>query len=510
MIAGNMTTSVLSIYATAAAGSLILAQYLWKRWNTLHKLNLPPSPKGYPIVGNVFSLPSELEHLAYMELGQELKSDIILLKMFDFNLVVLNSAEAASDLLEKRSGIYSDRTCPNMVKDPTLFDWSRHMSLLGYNDLWRSHRRMMNNWLNVRASSQFHDSQERQARVLLSRLLPVSELSHPFGPVMKEYYRSMAASIFQTTYGYHIDSTDDKFFAGTREALNNLFKASMRTNFLVNTFPVLSYVPDWMPGTQWKRVAREWKAQKDWVVDSVYQWAKDQFAGGTAEPSILSSLFGHEVVSQWSGEEADSHLKEMAIIICAGALDPPSNTLVKFTAAMVLNPQVQEKAQKEIDAVTGQNRLPTMSDRDRMPYVQNLILEVMRWHPVLPMALPHVCFKDDVYRGYDIPKGTVLMGNLWAMSRDENVYKDAETFNPDRFLDSNVPPLPIFGWGRRKCPGNHYGEASIFIAVASLLATYTFTPKRDGNGQEIPPNIEAAGNSLALCVSKYLQIRMEN
>ncbi|KAG8688520.1 hypothetical protein FRC08_011396 [Ceratobasidium sp. 394] len=72
-----------------------------------------------------------------------------------------------------------------------------------------------------------------------------------------------------------------------------------------------------MPGTEWKRTAREWKAQKDWLVDSVYQWANDQFNKGTAEPSIMSSIFGC-VITQWSGVEADTYLKEMAIIICAG------------------------------------------------------------------------------------------------------------------------------------------------------------------------------------------------
>ncbi|KAG9124635.1 hypothetical protein FRC07_010845 [Ceratobasidium sp. 392] len=383
----NMVISTFPFYTTATAASLLLARYLWKRWAALSILNLPPSPKGYPIVGNVFSLPSELEHLAYMELSTQLNSDLIFLKMFDFNLVVLNSAEAASDLMEKRSGIYSDRACPNMVKDPTLFDWSKHMSLLGYTDLWRSHRRMMNIWLNVRASSQFHELQERQARVLLGRLLPVSELAHPHDKMLREFNRSMAASIFQTVYGYHVEDVDDKFFAGLREALDNLFKASMRTNFLVNTFPILSYIPDWMPGTQWKRVAREWKAQKDWAVDSVYQWSKDRFVRGDLEPSVLRSVFGHEVTSQWTGEDADDHLKEMAIIVCAGALDPPSNTILKFVAAMLLNPHTLEKAQQEVDLVTGQNRLPTMSDRHRMPYVQNVISEVMRWHPVLPMGM---------------------------------------------------------------------------------------------------------------------------
>ncbi|GAB1524736.1 hypothetical protein RhiTH_007890 [Rhizoctonia solani] len=170
---------------------------------------------------------------------------------------------------------------------------------------------------------------------------------------------------------------------------------------------------------------------------------------------------------------------------------------------MVLNPKIQARAQKEIDDVIGNLKLPKVEDQARLPYVRNLIMETLRWHPVLPTALPHVCYEDDVYRGYDIPKGTVLIGNLWAMSRDETLYKDSDTFNPDRFLDPNVPPFPAFGWGRRKCPGLYYGQDTVFVAVASLLATFTFKRKLDSNGQEIVPKIEHGSNSLTLGLEPF-------
>ncbi|KAG9083445.1 hypothetical protein FRC06_004530 [Ceratobasidium sp. 370] len=221
----------------------------------------------------------------------------------------------------------------------------------------------------------------------------MSELSHPFEDVTKRFY-----------------STNDHFFAGTRKAQENLFNASMRT---INVFPILSYVPNWMPDTQWNRTAREWKVQQDWLVNSVYQWAKGQFAKGTDKRSIMRSIFGREVVTQWS------------------AISGP------------------DAARSELDT-----------------------------------------------EGYVVAPGS----SYGAMSRDENVYKDAETFNADRFLDPKVPALPVLGWDRRKCPGNHYGEASVFISDVSLLASYTISGRRDENGQEIVPKIELARNALALHV----------
>lgn len=80
---------------------------------------------------------------------------------------------------------------------------------------------------------------------------------------------------------------------------------------------------------------------------------------------------------------------------------------------MALYPDVQKKAQAELDRVVGQGRLPDFSDRDTLPYVTALIKETIRWHIVTPTALPHATVQDDVYNGYFIPKGSTVLPNLW-------------------------------------------------------------------------------------------------
>lgn len=448
-------------------------------------------------------MPPGTEHIAYMKLGQQLHSDIIYLKMLGQSIIILNSAKAASDLFEKRSAKYSDRKNSPMVRDPTLLDWPGHPGLVGYNDLWRSHRRMLNNWLNARAATQFHESHERQVRVLLRRLLDVSNFDHPFEQTESEFFLAMASSMFLSAYGYQVQGHNDPFFKGAKEAIEHLFSAHMYTNFWVNIFPALTYVPAWVPGAGWKRTAKEWREQKNWTLNSTLQWTKDQVAAGSAESSILGALLDHKLTSNWTQEDKEYRLKELGMVLYSGGTDTSSNVLVEFVAAMVLNPEVQKKAQQEIDSIIGPLRLPTVADEERLPYVRNLILETLRWHPVLPTAVPHVCYEDDVYRDYDIPKGTVLIGNVWAMSRDESIYKNPEDFNPDRFLDPKVPPLPGFGWGRRKCPGVYYGQAAVFVFIASLLATFTFSKKLDSNGQEITPKIEDGSNSMTLGLKPF-------
>lgn len=84
-----------------------------------------------------------------------------------------------------------------------------------------------------------------------------------------------------------------------------------------------------------------------------------------------------------------------------------------FFLAMSVFPNVQKKAQEEIDRVVGPNRLPTYADRENLPYINAMVKEVLRWHPVAPMGLPHTSTEDDECEGYLIPKGSMLFGNVW-------------------------------------------------------------------------------------------------
>ena len=80
---------------------------------------------------------------------------------------------------------------------------------------------------------------------------------------------------------------------------------------------------------------------------------------------------------------------------------------------MMVFPDIQRKAQEEIDRVIGQDRLPTFKDRNNLPYIEATVKEVLRWHPVAPMGLPHTSTEDDICEGYLIPKGAMLLPNIW-------------------------------------------------------------------------------------------------
>ncbi|CAE6337602.1 unnamed protein product [Rhizoctonia solani] len=434
-----------------------------------------------------------------MKLGKQSNTDVFSLNIFGKSILVLNSAQAASELLEKRSAKYSDRDLGTMLTNPALLDWGNSVVGAGYGELWRHYRRMLNNWLNARGVVQFHELQQHQARLLLKRLLKAAEGPKPFHHVRDEFFYAIACNMFQLGYGYCLQSHNDPWYQQATLAVDIFTKAPLISNFLVNAFPVLVYVPDWFPGTGWKRTAKAWKAIKQKALDEPYEWVKLQVAAGTTEHSILSNLLqDHKLVSDLSIEERDKRLKELALIIYGGGTDTSGSLLVSFVAAMTQSPEAQIKAQKELDHVLGPMTLPTFEDKERLPYVRNLIQEVMRLYPAIPAGVPHVCFEDDVYRGYTIPKGTSV-----AISRDEENYPNPEVFDPDRYLDPNVPLAPGFGWGRRKCPGVYFAEDSAFIFIASMLSVFTFSKKADADGKEIEPVIECGPSALSLELNPF-------
>ncbi|EUC58425.1 cytochrome P450 family protein [Rhizoctonia solani AG-3 Rhs1AP] len=457
------------LYLALSTIIFTLLLYNWRQ-SSRRTLVRPPTPTRLPLIGNLLSLPPGSEHVAYTKLGDQLKSDIVFLEMLGLNIIVLNSAEDATELLEKRAARFSDRISARALAHPDLFDWPNSVAFLPYNDIWRFQRRMLNGLLNLKAVPKFHNLQEHHARCLLQRLLELTHHPQQFEGVKKEIFylleSTMASPMFKLAYGYDLQGKDDSFLREATLTLYNGFRAVMFANFYVNFIPALMYVPGWFPGAGWKRKLRAWRAQKDQAISAPYNWVKERVADGTAQSSVLGAILqDSSLYSGLSPDIRDNNLEQLGIMIHAGKQS--STALLNFVAAMTLYPNIQEKAQLELDTVLGPGTIPTISDRERLPYINNLILELFRWRPILPIAIPHVCYEDDVYKGYDILKGDIV-----AMGRDKSIYANPEEFNPDRFLDPNVPSAPVFGWGRRKCPGLHFGEASAFIVLTSILSMF--------------------------------------
>ncbi|KAG9101403.1 hypothetical protein FRC06_003044 [Ceratobasidium sp. 370] len=328
-------------------------------------------------------MPKEFEYLGFAKLAKEIGSDIFSLSFFGTTIIVLNSAQPAVDLFEKRSAIYSDRILPPALGEPSLMDWRNLVPFVSYTDLWRKYRRMMHIWLGKQAIPAFYLSQQHQARLLLQRLLEKSSSLGTSEELDLEFFRTTAATMLRSVYGYDLQSVDDPFLSGIKEVVDHIAKAAQPSR------------------AGWKKTLREWRKQKETVVK------------GVNNVSIVASLLGE--VDKWGQNETEASLciQEAAIALFGGGTDTTANTLAVFVLAMLLFPTTQSKAQQEIDTVVGTDRLPAMEDQASLPYVGRLIQEVLRWQPVTPLGVPHVCAEENEYRGYRFPRGAIVFGNIW-------------------------------------------------------------------------------------------------
>lgn len=183
-----------------------------------------------------------------------------------------------------------------------------------------------------------------------------------------------------------------------------------------------------------------------------------------------------------------------AAIFIAGSDTTFATTLVGILN-LLLNPTVFHKARSLLDQTIGLDRLPSLKDREHpdLLYVEYIVQEIVRWRPLSPLGVPHKSLEDDIYNEMFIPQGTNVFFNTWAMSRDETIYKDPDSFNPDRYIPveqggAGEPYLKgPFGFGRRICVGRHLALASVWIVLATLISTVDISKAVDSNGEEIEP-----------------------
>ncbi|KDN36310.1 hypothetical protein RSAG8_10932, partial [Rhizoctonia solani AG-8 WAC10335] len=482
-------TAVPIVVASVILGGL--SALIYKRQQGKHRLPLPPSPKRDPIIAHLRCMPTEYEEVVYKAWGDELGSHIISVNLLGQVIIVLNSLEDANELLVKRAVHYSNRLQVPMLSSPRLTGWGNGTALLNYGDRLRGQRKITHEVLQKQTLKSIWPAMVKQTRISMQHISGTTNLE-------SEIARMVGAVVLQSAYGYEAADAGDPMVEIAKAGMRGFSDASMPADFLVNVLPWLEYIPSWFPGAQWKRNALAWNKAREDLITIPFEWTKKQMATGIAQPStlnaILTGLAGDESNAVRVNEE--DRIKWAIASLYGGAMDTTTASILVFLVAMIHNPDVQAKAQEELDVIIGDQRLPEMEDQDSLPYISRVIKEVLRWRPVAPLGVPHACAEDDTYKGYFIPKGTVVMGNAWAMRHNPEVYSDPESFNPDRFIDPTTPDPPVFGFGRRICPGQHFAEASLFLAVATMLTVFDIRPVKDEQGNSIIPDSKLTGKSL--------------
>lgn len=377
--------------------------------------------------------------------------------------------------------------------------WGRTLTFLRSGPQFQLHRKLIQSNFTKSAITQYRGLQEREARIAVHGIMQ--------DPANWEAItrRFSSAIVLSIGFGVAIDSNDHPYLKLTEDANYATTNGGSPASTIVDYFPIFKYVPNWLARSKPLKHARDCKHAILNLHEIPFANLQREMKEGVARDCIAQTLLEQLAAREEKGEVNDLSAEDIkgacGAIFIAGA-NTTWTTIIMCILNLLLNPAVLKKAQAEIDAVVGTDRLPSFEDRERLRYIDFIVQEAFRWAPLSPIGIPHRSIEDDTYNGMFIPAGTTVYANARAMCYNETMYKDPSKFNPDRFTPSEEGGAGEqfaqgpFGFGRRICPGNHLAAASVWIILTTLLQTVDILPAIDKDGKEIYP-VPALSNGLS-------------
>lgn len=266
---------------------------------------------------------------------------------------------------------------------------------------------------------------------------------------------------------------------------------------LADFYPILRYIPTFLSAA--KIEAHQHQSHEIKLYTDIWLRAKSTILEN--EKGTRVCVCDEIVKVQQQEDFSEEYAAYIPGQLWEAGSDTTSTELYSFFQALLLYPEAQAKGQAEVDRVIGSHRMPTLDDMDQLPYVRACVKETLRWLPTAVLgALPHATTEDDIYEGYNIPKNSTVVLNVWAIHRDPVRHSDPERFVPDRYLgdkkSSQESSTSIdvserdhfgFGSGRRICPGMSVADRSMLLGIARTFWAFDVKPKFDATGEPKVP-----------------------
>lgn len=362
--------------------------------------------------------------------------------------------------------------------------WGLTLTFLRWGPRWKLHRRLFQTTLTQSAIKTFRPMQTQEAHKAVRSLLASPKDWHDTTLLLA------TSIIFRIAYGQAVTSRASPYTAMAHAANNATTNGGIAGSTVVDVFPLARYLlPSCLSPAL--RHARQSRVAIRTIHDVPWGNSMRDIVAGTAAPSFMKKHYEAWTANAKAGVPQETTLDDLkgatAAVFIAGG-NSTWGTMLTLMLFLTKYRHVQRRVQDELDAVVGEARLPSFDDRPALTYLDAFMQECMRVLPLNPLVIPHCTLQDDVYKGMFIPAGSVVFANTKAMSSNPAMYRDPEVFDPDRFLARGESfPVGNFGFGRRKCPGNHLALASVYIFVATLMSIFELEKVVDAKGKEVEP-----------------------
>ncbi|EEF46438.1 flavonoid 3-hydroxylase, putative [Ricinus communis] len=476
-----MDAALTLLCLTLPVAFFFLSKLFTSRHYYNRSLNLPPGPKPWPIIGN-FNLIGHLPHQSLHKLSQKF-GPIMQLKFGSYPVVIVSSAEMAKQILRTNDHIFASRPQTAAGKY-TTYNYS-NVTWAPYGAYWRQGRKIyLHELFSSKRLDSYHDIRVEEMRAFVSRIHTLSVTGKPI--LLKDHLsRATLSIISRIVLGkkYFITESESESLSESETSVITTlgeFQKILDELFLLNG---VMNIGDWIPWlafldlqgyvkrmkalkVKWDRfhdhVLGEHKAKKAEVKNFVPKDMVDLLLQLADDPELEVKLNNDSV-------------KGFIQDLIAGGTDTSATTVEWAMSELLKQPSLIKKATEELDRVIGKERWVEEKDIPQLPYIDAIMKETMRKHPVAVMLAPHYALEDAKVNGHDIAKGTTVFINTWSIGRDPLLWDDPEEFRPERFLGKAIDvkgqsfELLPFGSGRRMCPGYSLGLKMIQSSLANLL-----------------------------------------
>ncbi|KAJ9559784.1 hypothetical protein OSB04_004944 [Centaurea solstitialis] len=442
---------------------ILLSSYLFIRRKNPE--NLPPSVfPSLPIIGHLYLLKPPL-YRTFAKLASK-SGPVLHLRLGSRRVLLVSSASAAEECLAKNDVVFAGR--PKTLFSKIIGVNNTSLVSSPYGDNWRNLRRIASvEVLSIHRLNEFHDIRVDESRLLVRKLISSSILSNSYTNSNSSYsHVNMKSAFYEFTLNVMMRMISGKrYFGGDIPAVEEegrRFREILDETFLL----AAPNVGDYLPGLGWLGVNRLEKKlvrlqeKRDVFFQGLIEQLRKPKGGESENKNKRRKTMIELLLSlQESDPEyyTDAMITSFVLVLLSAGTDTSAGTMEWAMTLLLNNPHVLRKAQNEIDKKVGNDRLVEESDIADLPYLRGIINETLRLYPPGPLLVPHESSDDCVVAGYNIPSGTMLLVNQWAIHHDPNLWDEPERFNPERFdgLEGTRDGFKLmpFGSGRRSCPG---------------------------------------------------------
>ncbi|XP_077105155.1 cytochrome P450 1A1-like isoform X1 [Ranitomeya variabilis] len=434
-----------------------------------------PGPWALPIFGNFFQIGGQA-HISLTEM-RKTYGDVFLIKLGMMPVVVVSGFETVKKVLGKQGEHFANR--PNMYSFSLLANGKSMTFSEKYGETWKIHKKIMRNALRTLSKSEA-DSMYCSCRLeeyvcaeasdLIDTMQEMSKDHGSFNPsplVILTVANVVCALCFGKRYNHN-----DREFLHIIEVNNDVQKVS-GVGLLADFIPVFKF----LPSTSLNKLKKFTQTFNNFIAKSVQEHYGSHDQNNIRD--ITDALI--KLCNDRNSIDKNYKLSNEQIIatvndIFGAGFDTISSALLWCMLYLLKFPEMQEKIQKEIDEIIGTSRLPRFEDRKDLHYTEAFINEVLRHSSFVPFTIPHCTTMDTILNGYWLPKDTSVFINIFQVNHDQTVWKDANMFIPERFLDQSghidkslMEKVFIFGMGVRKCVGEDIARNEMFIFLTTIL-----------------------------------------